>query len=145
MSISKGHSDTLLLLYVYSNIQYFTYFCYTSLLIFNISLHGTFPKSMKIINFCYTSLLKHTFSILKENVAIAHVTKNHVIIEKQNDWKTTMISIKIDQHMPQKSPPKIRFSQSFCYMIAKMLISNVFKNNKDLHYIHLNDLQIACL
>merc|ERR1712093_280721 len=55
--------------------------CYTSLLIFNISLYGTFPKSVNIIDFCYTSMLKHTFSILQENVAIAHVTKNHVIIE----------------------------------------------------------------
>ena len=144
MSISRGHSDPLLLLYVYSNIQYFTHFCYTSLLIFNISLYGTFPKSTKIINFCYMSLLKHTFSILKENVAMAHVTKNHVIIEKQNYEKTIMNSITIDQHMPRASPPKIICSLSFCYMIAKMLISKVFKNN-DFHYIHLTDLQNACL
>ena len=82
--LSKGHSDPLLLLYVYSNIQYFTYFCYTSLLIFNISLYGTFPISLKIIKFCNTSLLKHTFSIFQEFVAIAHFTKNHVIIGKQN-------------------------------------------------------------
>ena len=52
-----------------------------------------------------------------------------------------MISIKIDKHMPQKSPPTIRFSPSFCYMIAKMLISKVFKNDEDVHYIHLTDLK----
>ena len=56
-----------------------------------------------------------------------------------------MISIKIDQPMPQNSPPKINCSSYVLYMITKMLISKVFKNHKDLHYIHLTDLQKACL
>ena len=66
---SDFHENHQLLLYVPTNIQYFTF--------------GFFQIIMEIINFCNTYTVKRSFSILQEIVAIEHATKNHVIFEKQ--------------------------------------------------------------
>ena len=109
------------------------HFCYTSLLIFNISPFGASLESSKIINFCNTSLLKLIFSILQENAAITKLIKNHTIIEKRNHQKTIGISLQIDQPRPQNSPQKIKFSSCFFNIITKMLVLKMLKKHKDFH------------
>ena len=52
------------------------HFCYTSLLIFNISRYGPFWETMRIINCCSTSLLKRSFLILQSLTHVKTDIKN---------------------------------------------------------------------
>ena len=81
------------------------HFCYTFLLIFNISPPGPFSKSMGIINVCSTYKLKHSFSISQEIDASEHCAKKPQFFANQNHQKTIGFTIRIAPHRPQHSPP----------------------------------------
>ena len=106
------------------------HFCYTSLLIFNISPPGPFSKSMAIINFCYTYKLKRSFSISQEIVASEHCAKKHQFFANKNHQKTIWFTIRIAPHRLQNSPPKINFPSSFSQEMLNMQNGKVSTNTR---------------
>ena len=103
------------------------HFCYTSLLIFNISPPGPFSKSMGIINFCYTYKLKRSFSISQEIVASEHCAKKHQFFANQNHQKTIGFTFRIAPHRPQNSPAESQFSIIIFQEILNMQNGKVSK------------------
>ena len=121
------------------------HFCYTSLLIFNISPPGPFSKSMGIINFCYTYKLKRSFSISQEIVASEHCAKKHQFFANKNHQKTIGFTIRIAPHRPQNSPPKNQFSIIIFSRNLEHAKWKSIKIHTDFQCFHLMDLQITCL
>ena len=121
------------------------HFCYTSLLIFNISPPGPFSKSMGIINFCYTYKLKRSFSISQEIVPSEHCAKKHQFFANKNHQKTIGFSFRIAPHRPQNSPPKNQFSIIIFSRNLEHAKWKSIKKHTDFQCFHLMDLQITCL